>query len=221
MDVHPKTLASIEAILENGESIVFMSDWYFTTQVWINGTQYIAGHYRNVEAGCSLILTQENMYFMQFRIAFGGKRVSSHWSRPFSTLASHNFIKQKTNKGVVTGYGFVFDGAGGLPAGTLYNKSEQEAEKFIEIFKASVSRYHGIASAPNFADQLTAMTELFNQGVLSQEEFQRAKELFIGKAPSAELEMQKTLLNLKQLKDAGVLTEAEYATKKWALISGS
>jgi hypothetical protein len=221
MEIHPKTLASIEAILEPGESIVFFSDWYFTSQVWVNGTQWIAGHYKNVENGCSLILTQDNMYFMQFRVGFGGKRVSNHWSRPFSTLTSHNFIKNKTNKGVVTGYGFVFDPAGGLPGGTLYNKSESEADQFMEIFRASVARFQSVASSPNFADQISAMTELYNQGVLSAEEFQRAKELFIGKAPSAELEMQKTLLNLKQLKDAGVLTEAEYATKKWALLSGS
>ena len=219
--IHPKTLASMDALLEPGESWVLYSDWYFLTQVWVEGGQYIAGHYKNVENGCLLALTQERLYFMQFRVGFGGRRVSNHWARPFQNFSNYQFNKNKTNKGVTTGYSFITSSNDGLPDINVYNKSESEALAFQDAFKTSTSRFSGVAASnPNFVEQISAMQELYNQGVLTEAEFNRAKELFLGKAPNAEIEMQRTLVNLKQLRDAGVLTEAEYATKKWSLISG-
>jgi hypothetical protein len=218
---HPKTLASMDQLLESGESWVYYSDWFFTSQVWVDATKYTNGYYRNVENGCTLGLTEERIYFMQFRIGFGGKRVSNHWARPYQNIINYQFNKRKSNKGATTGYQFIVQANDGIPNLDVYNKSENEAIEFQDCFKTGMARFTGVvASTPNFVEQISAMQQLHDQGVLSKEEFQRAKELFIGKAPNAEIEMQRTLLNLKQLKDAGVLTEAEYAAKKWTIISG-
>ena len=71
----------------------------------------------------------------------------------------------------------------------------------------------------DIAQQLSAMSLLFQEGVLTESEFKRSKEIFLGKSADQEQQAERALRSLKQLKDAGVLTDAEFATKKWDVIS--
>jgi len=231
MGYDPRTLENLENLLDNGESLLFVSDWYWNSQVWVDGfwlgNTFIQGHWKNLVNGCSLGLTENGMYFAQFkdvkkgflRGSAGYKEVINHWSRPYQNFNSYQFNKNKTNKGVLTGYTFIFSGSDGIPNGELFIESPADGEKFQEIFLAGVGRFKTITASPDFAQQLTAMAQLHQEGVLNDAEFQKAKELFLGKSQDAQQLAERSLRSLKQLKDTGVLTDAEYATKKWDLLA--
>jgi len=104
----------------------------------------------------------------------------------------------------------------------LYTDDLVAGQAFSEIVTPRLMR-STLMNQPtiDIAEQVSAMHQLFQEGVLTSDEFHRAKELFIGRAPNEELAAQVTLRNLKQLKDAGILTEAEFSAKKWQVLSGS
>lgn len=219
----PQTIANLELLFEPDESLLLATDWNYDTQEWVS-TGNGFGFYRTIVHGATLALTQERMYYVQFRETFksffgaGGKKVANHWARHYGDFATHRFDKVKTNRGDLQAYTFTFAGSDIAPDGTLYTDPDQ-AERFMEVFNASVARFASVASTPDFAEQISAMHHLWRDGVLTEAEYQRSKELFIGKAPDAEQEAKRTLLSLKQLRDAGVLSEAEYSTKKWDVLS--
>ena len=68
-------------------------------------------------------------------------------------------------------------------------------------------------------EQLAKLSELQKQGVLTDDEFTRAKELYIGRPLK---DSEKAMLLLRSLHDlfaAGALTESEYNIKKWEILS--
>jgi hypothetical protein len=227
----PRTIAEYERLLEPGESFLLLSDWTWNQDVWIEDryflNTYVPGRWVNVLASGTIGLTEQHMYFAQFleakkgvfKFKAGYHEVANHWARHYQNFTQWQFNRIKSNKGVLTGYSFMFAGNDGLPNSTIFNNDPSIAEKFQEIFLAGVNRYHTIASTPDFAEQLAALGRLFQEGVLTEEEFQRSKELFIGKSPDAQQQTERNLRSLKQLRDSGVLTEAEFATKKWDLLS--
>lgn len=231
MAYDPRTIQEFENLLEPGESFVFISDWQTTNQVWKDGywigNTFIQGKWVNVTSSFTLGLTQERMYYATFKDVSKGflkgkagyKAVANHWARPYSNFTNWQFNKNKTNKGVTTGYTFIFNANDGLPTGTCFSNDVATSEKFKEIFEAGVGRFKTVAASPDFAQQISAMHQLHQEGVLTDAEFQRAKELFIGKSPDSQQQAERNLRSLKQLKDSGVLTDAEYATKKWDLLS--
>ena len=115
-------------------------------------------------------------------------------------------------------YCFWFEADKGVPDDMFYAKP-LVAEPFMDHFKSSIARFHAIQSAPDVAAQLTAMHDLWSEGVLSDQEYQRSKELFLGRSPDAEQRAEKALRSLKQLLDAGVLSDSEFRSKKWQILS--
>ena len=69
------------------------------------------------------------------------------------------------------------------------------------------------------ADQIQALANLMHKGVLTQQEFCRAKANVIGKPPSQVEEATKLLRHLHALHNDGVLSESEYNIKKWDILS--
>jgi hypothetical protein len=231
MPYDPRSLQEFERLLEPGESFVYVSDWLADNQVWRDafrlGSVNVPGGWVNVTSGFTVGLTQERMYYATFKNVKKGfmqgkagyMEVVDHWARPYSNFSNWQFNKNKSNKGLTTGYTFIFNANDGLPTGTCYSNDVASAEKFKEVFEAGVGRFKSVAASPDFAQQLTAMNQLHQEGVLTDAEFQRAKELFLGKSPDSQQQAERTLRSLKQLKDSGVLSEAEYATKKWDVLS--
>lgn len=231
MNYDPRTIAEYERLLEPGESFVFLADWYWSENVWTEGfwllNTYYEGRWNNVTFGCTLALTQEHMYFAQFkdvkkgllRLNSGYKEVSNHWARHYQNFTGWQFNRIKSNKGVLTGYSFIFEGNDGLPNATMYIYDPAAGEKFQEVFLAGVNRYRVVANSTDVAEQIAALGKLYQDGVLTEDEFQRSKELFLGKTPDLQQQTERNLRSLKQLRDAGVLSEAEFATKKWDLLS--
>jgi hypothetical protein len=177
----PRTLSNTEILFEPEESLVFASNWKYETREWVQWGQN-NGQWRTFVRECTLALTQERMYFVQFSETFksffgsGGMKVSNHWSRHYRNFTNYRFDKVKTNKGVLQPYKFAFDGDSDVSNWILYTNP-------------------------------------------SDAEYQRSKELFIGRSPDAQQDAQRMLLSLKQLRDARVLSEAEYSTKKWDVLS--
>ncbi|MHA1815740.1 MAG: SHOCT domain-containing protein [Candidatus Heimdallarchaeaceae archaeon] len=68
-------------------------------------------------------------------------------------------------------------------------------------------------------DQLQKLAELAKQGLLSNEEWERAKELFLGKPAEKQKNIYNTLIHLHTLYKKGVLTESEFNMKKWDILS--
>jgi hypothetical protein len=72
---------------------------------------------------------------------------------------------------------------------------------------------------PLLADELKKLSDLKSLNVLTEEEFQRAKDLFLGKPPDKREEALTILKNLHSLYKAGVLSESEFNMKKWDILS--
>ena len=71
----------------------------------------------------------------------------------------------------------------------------------------------------SIADEIAKLGELAQQGVITQEEFSRGKELFLGRAPDEAADQVALLRQLHGLWKSGVLSESEFNMKKWDLLS--
>jgi Bacterial PH domain/Short C-terminal domain len=69
------------------------------------------------------------------------------------------------------------------------------------------------------ADELRKLSELTQEGILTHQDFQKAKELYLGKSPSKQDEAAKLLRNLYELFRAGALSESEFNMKKWDILA--
>jgi len=70
------------------------------------------------------------------------------------------------------------------------------------------------------AAQVEKLGQLFLKGIITSEEFERGKALFLGSAPDVAKKTMDTLDDLYRLQQKGVLSEGEYNMKKWDLLAG-
>ncbi|NTW29524.1 MAG: SHOCT domain-containing protein [Coriobacteriia bacterium] len=90
--------------------------------------------------------------------------------------------------------------------------------------RAAVERamtYHANSAAgvPTVADELNKLAALRSQGAISESDWERAKDLFLGKRPSAQEQAIEQLRQLYELHRSGVLSESEFNMKKWDILS--
>ena len=79
----------------------------------------------------------------------------------------------------------------------------------------------GNTSAPvNTAEEIQKLNDLYSSGIISQEEFERGKALFLGTPKDRSQQILEALSNLHQLKKQGAVSESEYNMTKWELLSG-
>jgi hypothetical protein len=69
------------------------------------------------------------------------------------------------------------------------------------------------------AQEIEKLGQLFLQGVLTAEEFERGKTMFLGAPPDKAASAVDLLQNLNSLKVKGVLSESEFNMKKWEILS--
>ena len=70
------------------------------------------------------------------------------------------------------------------------------------------------------AAQVEKLGQLFLKGVITAEEFERGKALFLGSPPDIARKTMETLDDLYRLQQKGALSESEYNIKKWDLLAG-
>jgi hypothetical protein len=87
----------------------------------------------------------------------------------------------------------------------------------------SVAKVHvtnvAAMGGPTVAEQIEKLGKLFLEGVISAPEFERGKALFLGAAPDKGAAAIELLQNLHGLKQKGVLSESEFNSKKWDVLS--
>lgn len=69
------------------------------------------------------------------------------------------------------------------------------------------------------ADELQKLAVLRSEGIITDDEWTRSKELYLGKEPDKREEAVRILHDLHRLLRAGVLSEAEFNMKKWDVLS--
>jgi hypothetical protein len=72
----------------------------------------------------------------------------------------------------------------------------------------------------NVAAQIEKLGDLYKKEVITQEEFDRGKALFLGNPPDIAAQTLNVLDGLHKLKTSGALSESEYNFKKWELLGG-
>jgi hypothetical protein len=90
---------------------------------------------------------------------------------------------------------------------------------FTEKFKEAVAKKEVASSSASMADELQKLTQLNKEGILSEEEYNRAKNQLIGVSSSQVDEATKLLRQLHDLHKQGVLSESEFNMKKWDVLS--
>ncbi|GEM_PF-6470908 len=107
-------------------------------------------------------------------------------------------------------------------------KSLVAESRFVGAAKVAEAIEMGAAAAagggpgqPSMADELAKLSELAKQGALSAAEWDRAKTLYLGKPPDRRAEDTRLLAQLHDLHRAGALSESEFNSKKWEILSRS
>ena len=208
----PKLFKAAQNLLEMNQEVLYLAAWHVKWPLsW--GTSFMA-------------ITEDSLLTIackprQLSFTNGFKpEVHNYVELKFSKFEFWEFKKMKDSKGRTWGLEFSFH-CKFPPTRDVYYKSDlASAEKFQEIFDVNAKRFSAVSATSDVAQQLSAMNLLYQDGVLSDSEFKRSKEIFLGKSADEEQRAERALRSLKQLRDAGVLSEAEFATKKWDVLSG-
>jgi len=76
-----------------------------------------------------------------------------------------------------------------------------------------------VMSSQSVAQEIEKLGKLLIAGVITGEEFERGKALFLGAPPDKAASAVDLLQNLDALKRKGVLSESEFNIKKWEILS--
>lgn len=215
VDLNSKTIDAVGRLLQPNESLIAIGMWQSVeTKTVIQKGNSKESTQRKFHV---LGLTEEHLYVAKFGGGFGSP-IGDSWSRQLSTFAEWNFIRHMDKKGGLLGLQFVYPPAQGLEGGD-YKSPAKVSEPFREQFETVMARYKALNSSLDVAGQLSAMHQLWTEGVLTDEEFEKSKALFLGRSPDQQQVAENNLRSLKQLKDQGILSEAEFAAKKWEVLS--
>lgn len=98
-----------------------------------------------------------------------------------------------------------------------YETPFSQGAELVRVLQRSAGE--SAASLGGAAEQLAKLHELVEKGALSPEEWDRAKQLFLGKEPSRQSQALVLLAQLHSLFQAGALDESEFKIKKWDLLA--
>ena len=105
---------------------------------------------------------------------------------------------------------------------TFIANASSDTEGFIAALENAIAAMGRTADATRsggLADELKKLSELRAEGVLSEEDWERAKNLYFGKPRSKKDEAVRMLRSLHDLHRSGVLSEGEFNMKKWDILS--
>jgi len=111
----------------------------------------------------------------------------------------------------------VFLSGDSLKIPTMDKTAVWEMRKAVE--KALVYSQNQALQGASVADELGKLAELRSRGVIDDVDWERAKDLFMGKLPSAQEQTVRQLRQLHDLHTSGVLSESEFNMKKWDVLA--
>jgi hypothetical protein len=94
-----------------------------------------------------------------------------------------------------------------------------EGDHLVRLLEDHLARKNASNFAGGLSDEIGRLAVLAQEGIISQDEFERGKELFLGKAPDARDDAMTLLRQLHGLYKSGVLSESEFNMKKWDVLS--
>lgn len=193
---------AIQPILDPGEVIEILCDFY------------------SGATNRTLVLTNRTLRFTAFqRPRFAGKKP---WPLTFNfTIPLH----------LITGVGVSRVPPGlrtqakvsiqvhwtGTPE--FWSSNYAHGDLFAQHLEGMLARRTAAAQGSGIADEIAKLGALTSNGVITAEEFERGKQVFLGSAPD---QAAATVAHLRQLHDlflAKVLSESEFNMKKWELLS--
>jgi len=217
--------AEMESELDADESFIDMCEWTYV----VNGPPF--------RVFIVTAITQKNFYVFNVKFDMAGgiraalkgnitpinQKVLGWHAVELKDITNWQFRANKS-KGVILAYTFGFFGSqdGSWIEVMEPGKPGQSIDdhiRFKESFELTMSRFAAAEVGVDFTEQLASLGELFKEGILTDAEFSRAKELFIGRSADTQQQAAATLRSLKQLKDSGILTDGEFAAKKWDVIT--
>jgi len=157
-------------------------------------------------------LTSKNLVFLLKKTNFWGKRVLTGDSKKIPLDLLSGVVTQQSQKRNLWYLTFK-DAALNLTLGGLKN-AEEHATAFMREVELALS-----VKSPSLADEFEKLFQLAHDGVLSSEEFKKAKEAYLGKTPDVRDLAVSNLRQLHSLYKSGVLTEGEFRLKKWDILS--
>lgn len=158
------------------------------------------------------ILTNTSIHFMAYRMSTHGNAVMiNHSTVPLSSVSAVSTTKKGKNF-LIT---FWWEGHQENMRSNWLN----EAEEFAGRLKHLVATKETSQETTSMADEIAKLSHLADEGILSQDELARAKELFLGQPQSKIDQSMQLLRNLKELNKQGILSESEFNMKKWDVLS--
>jgi len=101
------------------------------------------------------------------------------------------------------------------------NYSEKYSEQSLtNDLMVCLSGHGDGGDGSSVAAEIQKLSVLYSKGLITQEEFERGKALFLGSPPNKAKKTLEALGSLYQLMKQGALSEAEFNMKKWDLLSG-
>lgn len=95
-----------------------------------------------------------------------------------------------------------------------------DADRFVEHLRVRVAReQQGAQVAEDLPDMVERWAALRGAGLITDEEFARAKTMLLGRPADKVQQAEAALRSLHSLLQAGVLSEGEFRMKKWDLLS--
>jgi hypothetical protein len=157
-------------------------------------------------------VTDKNLWSLPYTVPLSGP-LSLKW-----TGASSSFDLEKIGSVEATGMGLEFE-VDGIRHAWLFSPGAQPGgEDLVHALRAGVSRPQQVTSV-SVTEELTGLARLHHDGVLSDQEWERAKEMFIGAQKSEQDDAVRLLGDLNSLYRGGALSEGEFNMKKWDILS--
>jgi hypothetical protein len=103
----------------------------------------------------------------------------------------------------------------------LWASSFDTAEAVARALEDVLARKTSVLQSGGVAEEIERLSALASDGVITPEEFERGKQLFLGSPPDKAQETIRLLQQLHDLHRSGVLSESEFNLKKWDLLARS
>jgi len=160
-----------------------------------------------------ICLTNKRLMFIEFKNALFSSLPKSISGNTFINLEEVSGLSWKK-------YGFskmsieIVNSNQALP---VFVGKFKELQVFVSKLQDYLAKFK--QSEKGIGYELEQLSKLAKEGLITQEEWERAKELFLGNQKSKQEELIKQLQSLFELYKKGVLSESEFNTKKWEVLS--
>lgn len=211
---HPLFLERVQAAINPGESIKAVHEFFLLDNecTITSFTQVIR---------IVLVMSGKYIYSMSFKTTSKKDLVlAGSTMTPISKISSVSVAERRLylspfgkNVLVISIWG----------EGILMNVASNDinyAKDFVTVLKSLTAQKEALQGTKSISEELEKLSQLNKEGILTDNDMEKAKELFLGRTPEKTDQSMMLLRNINELRRQGVLTEMEFNMKKWDILSG-